>query len=217
MFDRKSSLVVTFSISLVLALLFVVGAPNFLMAKDKVKFTVWHSSGHPLMSEEYEKRAEEFMKENPDIEIEGFTYPDEVIRQKLYPAIAGRVAPNVLYALPEQEIWMRSGICVPMSEDLQEWIKEHDHNADEVYDVNGKYYSAACAMDSPMMFYNLEIWQKAGMSEKDFPETWSELREIAKKLTKYDAAGNISQAGFAFNGRTNGMVYDYLLQLGGHM
>jgi len=216
MFRRKNSLAVTFSISLVLALTFVIGTPNVLMAK-KIKLTMWHSSGHPLFTEEFVKKAEEYMKENPDIVIEEYSYPDEIIRQKLYPAIAGGVAPNVLYALPEQEIWMRSGICVPMPEGLQEWIKEHDYHADELYDIDGKYYSAACAMSSPMMFYNLEIWQEAGMSEKDFPETWTELKETAKKLTEYDAAGNISQAGFAFNGRTNGMVYDYLLQLGGHM
>jgi multiple sugar transport system substrate-binding protein len=216
MFNRKNRSVVTFSISLVLVLAFVVGAPNLLMAK-KIKLTVWHDSSHPLANKIYEKKAEEFLKENPNVEWEAFIYPDDIIRQKLYPALAGGVAPNILQALPEQEIFMRSGICVPMSEDLQEWIKEHDYHADEFYDIDGKYYSAAYAMDSPMPFYNLEIWQEAGMSDKDLPETWSELREIAKKLTKYDGSGNVSQAGFAFNGRTNGMVYDYLLQLGGHM
>jgi multiple sugar transport system substrate-binding protein len=64
------------------------------------------------------------------------------------------------------------------------------------------------------VYYNKKMWEAAGLTEKDFPKTWDELIEVAKKLTKRDASGRISVAGFAFNGGI-GHTFPYLrYQLG---
>jgi len=216
MFKRKN-VFATIGMLVVLGLTLVVGTPNFLMAKEKTKLVMWDTSVAPIEHELFVEKVGQFMKENPNIEIEVSAYPDRVLRDKLYVSIAGGVAPNLMNGLPEQEIWMKSGICVPAPKHLQEYIEEHDYLADDLYDIEGKYYWFSPGIDSPTYFYNTKLWQEAGLSEQDIPETWSELREVARELTKYDSKENIVQAGFAYNMRTNGLFYDLLLQLGGHM
>ncbi len=48
-----------------------------------------------------------------------------------------------------------------------------------------------------MMYINVDLFEEAGLDPNDPPETYTEMLEYAKKLTKRDASGSISQAGYA--------------------
>ncbi|RFT33077.1 hypothetical protein CG400_06070, partial [Bifidobacteriaceae bacterium NR017] len=43
-------------------------------------------------------------------------------------------------------------------------------------------------------YYNKKLWKEAGLTEADIPTTWDELREVAKKLTKWNGSKMV-QAG----------------------
>ncbi|MDK8230734.1 extracellular solute-binding protein, partial [Escherichia coli] len=49
------------------------------------------------------------------------------------------------------------------------------------------------------IYYNKKLWKEAGLTETDIPTTWDELREVAKKLTKWNGS-KMEQAGFNVNG-----------------
>ena len=34
------------------------------------------------------------------------------------------------------------------------------------------------------VWYNTDMWKAAGLTEADYPKTWDQLLEVAKKLTK---------------------------------
>lgn len=47
-----------------------------------------------------------------------------------------------------------------------------------------------------VLYYNLDLFAEAGLTEADVPTTWSELKTIAKQLDKVDNKGVIEQIGF---------------------
>jgi multiple sugar transport system substrate-binding protein len=61
----------------------------------------------------------------------------------------------------------------------------------------GKYYALPTAVRSLALFYNKELFRKAGLDPAKPPATLAEFREMAVKLTQRDAAGNITVAGAA--------------------
>jgi ABC-type glycerol-3-phosphate transport system substrate-binding protein len=63
---------------------------------------------------------------------------------------------------------------------------------------NGKYYGFPVAGDTSMFLYiNEDHFREAGLDPaKDYPKTLEELRTVAKKLTKYDAGGKVTRAGW---------------------
>jgi multiple sugar transport system substrate-binding protein len=71
---------------------------------------------------------------------------------------------------------------------------------------DGKLYYTDYGFMTGSIFYNKKLWKEAGLSDKDFPKTWAEFAKVAKKLTKYDASGAITQAGFNFNGNYQSII-----------
>jgi multiple sugar transport system substrate-binding protein len=76
--------------------------------------------------------------------------------------------------------------------------------ADGFYDVarpecyiNGHWYALPWRGDTRVAAYNQAIFDEYGITE--FPKTYSELLEVGKKLTTYNADGSIDRAGFLFN------------------
>jgi ABC-type glycerol-3-phosphate transport system substrate-binding protein len=63
---------------------------------------------------------------------------------------------------------------------------------------NGKYYGPVVAGDTLMLMYiNEDHFREAGLDpDRDYPKTLDELRAVAKRLTKYDASGKVTRAGW---------------------
>lgn len=79
--------------------------------------------------------------------------------------------------------------------------------------IDGKIYYMDYAMMTANLYYNKDMWAAAGLTEADFPKTWDDMREVAKKLTIREG-DNFVQAGFNHNGTFNQMVLGLNYQLG---
>jgi multiple sugar transport system substrate-binding protein len=62
---------------------------------------------------------------------------------------------------------------------------------------HGHVYCIPYDYDSFALFWNKDLFKAAGLDPNKPPSTWAELERYAKKLTKYDKKGNITQLGFA--------------------
>lgn len=216
MFNKKSS--GKFIVGILMSLVLVLAVSNEVVAEKKIKINMWLVKGvSPTKTSEYLKKVEEFRAKNPNIEIKVTLFPEDIYRTKILQAIAAGTAPEIMDAPSGLEILQNTGRLSPMPEDLVKWCRKHDYMFDELNNFEGKYYSNMYFLSLPSPYYNVEIWEKAGLGKKDIPKTWSELAKVAKKLTRYDNTGKIVQAGFAFNGRENGIWMDILYQLGGHV
>ena len=73
--------------------------------------------------------------------------------------------------------------------------------------VDGSLYYLGLGRMTAGIFYNSQLWREAGLTDADIPKTWDALREVAKKLTKYNADDSIAVCGFCIN-----QQLEYLLQ-----
>ncbi len=61
--------------------------------------------------------------------------------------------------------------------------------------ANGHLYSIPWQRSTPIVFYNKDLFRKAGLDPARPPRTWTELAEDARKLTVRDAGGRVTQWG----------------------
>lgn len=75
---------------------------------------------------------------------------------------------------------------------------EADFNGVSAHVIDGKVYYIDYGMMTGSVYYNKDMWEKAGLTDADIPKTWDEMIEVAKKLTIKDG-DKIVQAGLNFN------------------
>jgi len=63
--------------------------------------------------------------------------------------------------------------------------------------INGHWYGLPWRGDTRAAAYNQQMFDQAGI--KEFPKTYDQLIDVAKRLTTYNADGSVDRAGFMFN------------------
>lgn len=150
-----------------------------------------------------EKYVAKYEEMHPNVKFDLNISPWDDYWTKLPIAIQGGTGPDIF--------WMHNAytdVMVPITEPLPESIfpldvLRKDFRQVDLHLIDGKLYYIDMGLMSSVIMYNKQMWREAGLSETDYPKTWDELREAAKKLTKYDDAGNIVVSGFSFNGDVN--------------
>ena len=61
--------------------------------------------------------------------------------------------------------------------------------------TGGKTYGVPFQRSTPVLYWNKEAFEEAGLDPDTPPATWDEMVSFGKKLTKTDTAGNVSQWG----------------------
>ncbi len=94
--------------------------------------------------------------------------------------------------------------------DTSQWEK----NISNYYTVDGEQYSMPFNSSTPVLIYNKDAFEAAGLDPEKAPMTYSELKDAAKKLTKAEG-GETSQYGFSI--LNYGWFFEELLaEQGGH-
>ena len=58
-----------------------------------------------------------------------------------------------------------------------------DFNGVSAHVIDGKVYYIDYGIMTGSVYYNKDMWEAAGLTDADYPKTWDEMREVAKKLT----------------------------------
>lgn len=133
---------------------------------------------------------EKFMEENPNIKIEYTVLASDQFKETVISAIKAGNAPD-LFPMPTgiklstavEENWY-----MPMneyvSEDFFDKFSEGALN-EGVTTIDGNVYvlPESANIINTLMFYNKNILKEAGIDESELPKTWSEFREVCKKIT----------------------------------
>lgn len=143
-----------------------------------------------------------YTEAHPNVTFDVTVSPWDDYWTKLPIAIQGGTGPDMF--------WMHNAYTdtmVPIAEPMPESIfPMADLKANfmqvDLHLIDDKLYYIDMGLMSSIVMYNKAMWQEAGLSETEFPQTWDELKEAAKKMTKTDAAGNIIVAGFSYNGES---------------
>ncbi|MGQ9629427.1 MAG: extracellular solute-binding protein [bacterium] len=168
------------------------------MAQAKVKIRWWGIHGGSI-GRAQRSLADRYMKENPDIELElkegvlGLTDAAAFLT-----AIAGGKAPEMTFwdGFTVGEFAAR-GVIMPL-DDLAATSK-HIRREDFVeyawlegtFPPGKTLYGVRFDCSTHGLGWNKRLYSEVGLDPDKPPKTWDEYAEYGKKLTKYDAAGNI--------------------------
>ena len=104
------------------------------------------------------------------------------------------------------------GYLEPLGDKLSEEDKSDFYEAAlDASSYNGELYSVPFFVHTPVVFYRTDLFEAAGITE--FPKTWEEYEEAAKKLTKDGVYGTIIEAKQAGEPVTH--LVDWFYQAGG--
>ncbi|QOT08314.1 sugar ABC transporter substrate-binding protein [Paenibacillus sp. JNUCC32] len=137
---------------------------------------------------------EQFEEKHPNITVKTQSAPYGQFYQKLDTQIAAGQAPDV---------WLSDGVYVMKyaqrgaAKDLTDWIAK-DLKADEYYgldfnkDADGRYWGVPQGIQVGVLFYNKDLFDKAGVAYPTNEWTWEDLKASAAKLT-VDAGGKTAE------------------------
>lgn len=105
---------------------------------------------------------------------------------KALPAVT---QPMLFYLAPEQLAgYAANGSLLAYGDQLGNKDDFYD-NLLQTFTYDGKLYAAPKDVSTLQLVINTDMWKEAGLTENDYPKTWSELATIAKKLTTSDHEG----------------------------
>jgi multiple sugar transport system substrate-binding protein len=170
----------------------------------------WNQNGLPV----YEKLAREYMRIHPNVKINITTSAWADYWQKLPLALQTGTGPDIFHMHNANDGLIGSYLA-PYPEDVLPLAAlKADFTQVDPHVQNGKVTYIDFGVMTSGIFYNKKMWREAGLTEADIPKTWDQFIQAAKKLTKYDANGNITREGFSINDNTQHILTSQVLQNG---
>ncbi|KQX48910.1 extracellular solute-binding protein [Paenibacillus sp. Root444D2] len=167
---------------------------------EKVTIEYWQYQ-YPAKVELITKLIDDFQKKYPNITVKQTNFPYDQYNEKvatLVPAGKGPDVINLYYGwLPK---YVSSGFLQPLPDSVfsEEKIKSEFFPFVETAKLNGKYFAIPTAVRTLALFYNKDLFTKAGLDPSKPPATWDELITYGKKLTEKDKNGQFVVEGIAW-------------------
>jgi multiple sugar transport system substrate-binding protein len=163
-------------------------------AEAATELTIW--TPFPEVHDLVRKLAEKYMQQNPDIKITATLFPQRALEEKLAVALPAGVGPD-LYEEDKHRVYPHysQGFVEPLPTDMAAWVKQNwpEYSVKSNTAGDGKMFAFPWFLSLKAMFYNKDYFRETGITK--VPTTVDELIAAAKKLTKYDAKGNVTRAG----------------------
>ncbi|RJF96609.1 ABC transporter substrate-binding protein [Noviherbaspirillum cavernae] len=144
----------------------------------------------------------EFEKQNPDIKIKAVyagTYQESIVKALTAyksgtpPTIAVLLSTDLFTLIDENAIVPIDGLA--STPDDKKWIGGFYKSFMENSQTGGKTWGIPFQRSTIVMFWNKNLFKEAGLNPDKAPANWAETVSYAKKLTKADANGNVTQWG----------------------
>jgi multiple sugar transport system substrate-binding protein len=143
-----------------------------------------------------------FEAENPNIKVKQTTVPYDDFRLKIAAAIPAGQGPDVVQLFYGWlQDYLKAKLLQPLPSEMfpAAEIERDFFPLVKQMKVDGQYYAIPTAVRSLALFWNKKLFAEAGLDPAKPPQTLDEMLDMAKKLTKRDAAGNLTQAGIALD------------------
>ncbi len=162
-----------------------------------IRFAVW---GGTEESKIWPRIARAFQARHPKIKVKVEFYPGDYYA-KLLTMLAARAAPDCFYLTYERiPAFASRGVLLPLDKFIRK-DKELDLTdffplALKMFTWRGKPYGLPKGLHTLAVYYNLDLFQSAGLKPPGPNWTWGDYLEIAKRLTKdLDGDGKPEQFG----------------------
>lgn len=152
-------------------------------AGEKTKLVVWsYYSGNEQKA--FEAMCKKFSESQDKIEVVHEYIPFSDLKKQLSVGIAAGKLPDIaVIDNPDHAAFAAMGMFEDITDKINSWSEKDNYFEgpwkSTIY--NSKNYGVPLDSNCLALFYNIEMFEKAGLKA---PETWDELRDVAKKLTK---------------------------------
>ncbi len=173
-------------------------------AADKpVKLTLW--SGYPELQGFYESVVKDYTAKNPNVSIEIQTFALADLSNKLGMAVPSQTAADILELISLQSFPYATKYFAEVPADVKKTTMDAI-NKEYLHDVlyGDKMMGLPFCFYSEVLYYNKDMLAEAGL--KGPPDTIDQMIDYARKMTKYDAQGNVTRSGLSmrFAGNPSG-------------
>jgi len=171
----------------IVIVLFVAILGGIVFAQSPTKISFWYSVGGNVR-DAVESAIKEYNASQSKYVVEGvFAGNYEESLQKIMAAIASGNAPVLIQ---QAHVYAPQLLDANMLEVLDPYIAKDKTFPKDLFIeslfqsnvFNGKTYGIAFNCSTPIMYYNKDLFRKAGLNPEKFPETWNEFYEAAKKI-----------------------------------
>lgn len=179
-------------------------------ADEPVTVKIWNWSQEN--KDFFTKMAKSFEAENPNIDVVFETYAQDQYKQTLPLSLKSNEAPDIFWLSPEMRAkdYIEQGWIQPIGPYVEEsFLDKFDSRlfVEGIMEYDGELYTLPFENRfvklHGLFYYNKEVLSEAGFDpENDIPETFSELREMCKKITE---AGDGSYYGISWPGVGSGL------------
>lgn len=175
------------------AVALLLGAITPSSAQQPVKITLWHAMGGARYDAITKDIAAGFNKANPDCVLEPLftgSYAETVT--KAIAAIRAGNPPHIVQVFEVgTQTMLDSGAIIPVTEMLKPGAIDFDDYIAPIlnyYTVSGKLYSMPFNSSTAIVYYNKEVFQKAGLDPGKSPATFKDVEEMGRKIVASGAA-----------------------------
>ena len=146
--------------------------------------------------------AEAFHKAHPDITVKPVytgSYQDSIVKA-MTAAKAGNAPDAAVLLSTDMFTLIDEDAIVPFDDliktaDDRKWLSSFYPAFMENSQTGGKTWGIPFQRSTIVLYYNKDAFKEAGLDPNKPPETWTQMREYAQKLTQRDASGNVTQWG----------------------
>lgn len=152
---------------------------------QKIELKLLHYMDETGNRDALRKVIERFEGQHPDIKIQEFATPSGNVVPDAQAAAAARRPYDVIQVLVRAVIGARAVTNArPFSEapDKGKFLEQIAPNLKDMGKVDGQYYLAPHSLGTPLLYYNKDLMEKAGLDPNKPPKTLQELAAMAAQV-----------------------------------
>jgi sn-glycerol 3-phosphate transport system substrate-binding protein len=170
-------------------------------AQTEISFYYPVAVGGPI-TKTIDGYAAAFEKENPGIRVKPVysgTYQESIVKVLTAhkagdaPTLSVLLSTDMFTLIDEDAILPWDGLL--SSAEDKAWLKSFYPAFMQNSQTGGKTWGIPFQRSTIVLYWNKEAFKEAGLNPDKAPENWKEMLQYAQKLTKKDAAGNVTQWG----------------------
>jgi raffinose/stachyose/melibiose transport system substrate-binding protein len=151
-------------------------------AADTITLTVWDfKSSDPTLAPYFEQAAHDFEAAHPGVKVQHVAQPHDQYYTLLGTAIAANRGPDVVLLHGGTETTERGDALVPLNSSVAD-IKNSLVGWDAFTAKTGNIYAVPITLQGMVVYYNKDLYKKAGLDPNKPPKTWAELDADCKQI-----------------------------------
>lgn len=165
---------------------------------EEVNLSLW--IGYPEFDGWLDNVSKAYMEKHPNVKIEATSYNLRDVETKISTALPAGSGPDIVSIDPTFFLrFIQGGYARKAPQEVIDFVKSDSFDStiqsfcmdDEVV------YGVPTLISAGGIYYNKDMWAEAGLNETDAPKSFEDIRELARKLAKFDEKGNLVRSGIS--------------------